>query len=115
MHIRWGAGLPPPAPQEGGNDESRKQRKQREKKQKRGISPYCTVSAGPAACVSRPVDGSQDAQWRESFFMYIRCVLCCRAKKPRNRKRRSAAADLPLLHGEAKPCWPCGFGAEVPR
>jgi len=79
VHIRWGAGLPPPAPEEGGKDESRKQRKRREKKQKLGISPYCTVSAGPAACVSRPVDGSQDAQWRESYFLYIRCVSCCRA------------------------------------
>lgn len=85
VHIRWGAGLPPPQlPEDDGDDpeqqpdqdSKRQRRKEQEKKKEKAakeLSPYCTVAAGPSAAVSRPVNKSRDAQWRETFFLYIRC------------------------------------------
>lgn len=95
VHIWWGAGLPPPAPSEdeddketeqqqrgGSQQEQRQQRKEQAKRRKKRkekrqkaakeLSPYCTVAAGTSAAVSRPASGGRDAQWRESFMLYIR-------------------------------------------
>ena len=92
VHIRWGAGLLPQQPEDaraeqqdglGSQQEGRGQQEEQqdtaaaEKKQKKaekGLRPYCTVAAGPAACVSRPADSGRDAQWRETSFLYIRCL-----------------------------------------
>lgn len=101
VHIRWGAGLPPPQtdgegdPTEQHNDgsgqqpqrqrrqeQARQRKAEREKRQKaaKELSPYCTVAAGPSAGVSRPASGGRDAQWRETFFLYIRCASYFRLK-----------------------------------
>ena len=90
VHIRWGAGLLPQQPdgasaeqqdengsrrEGGGQQEEQQDAAAAEKKQKKaetGLRPYCTVAAGPAACVSRPADSGRDAQWRETSFLYIR-------------------------------------------
>jgi hypothetical protein len=91
VHIRWGAGLPPQQSEDGNAEQQRKHGSQQEgqgeqqeqqgaaaaeKKQEKAakeLRPYCTVAAGPAACVSRPANSGRDAQWRETSFLYIRC------------------------------------------
>ncbi len=93
VHIRWGAGLLPPQPadadaeQQDGDSVKQERRDQQngqqgaaaadEKQEKaaQGLRPYCTVAAGPAACVSRPASSGRDAQWRETSFLYIRCPV----------------------------------------
>lgn len=91
VHIRWGAGLPPQSEdagaeqqhEDGSQKEAQDSQKEQQdasvaaerKKQKKAakdLRPYCTVAAGPAACVSRPADSGRDAQWRETSFLYIR-------------------------------------------
>ena len=91
VHIRWAAGLLSQQPEAAGaaqqdGDGSQEGRGQQEEQQDaaaaekkrekatKGLRPYCTVAAGPAACVSRPADSGRDAQWRETSFLYIRCL-----------------------------------------
>jgi len=79
VHLRWGTELPTRSIEEteddsddsaGGGDDDVSRGNDEEK----DISPYLSVSVGPAAGVTRVAEKARHAQWRETFFLNIRDV-----------------------------------------
>lgn len=91
VHVRWAVGVPVAQEddEEGSDMDADKDADEDEDKDdsKKGggkkkdhgsstgdISPYVTVGVGPAVGITSVVEKSQQAQWRETFFLNVRSI-----------------------------------------
>lgn len=74
VHLRWATDLPSESEAEAEQSSSEDDREREQEKQEKDVSPYVSVSVGPAANVTSVAEKSKHAQWRETFFLNVRWV-----------------------------------------